>query len=92
MHSRHKFLNWIWNLNLLPKIKVFLWLLLREALPTCEFLTGRRLENTKFCYLCNQSSENIDHIFKYRHFVQGIWDRIKYNYLTPLFYEGNFLS
>ena len=92
MHPRHKILNWIWKLNLLPKIKVFLELLLRETLPTCEFLIARRIEITNFFYLCNQSNENIDHNFKLCLFVQGIWYRIKYNCLTPLFYEGNFLS
>ena len=43
------------------------------------------------CHLCKQKIKNIDHIFKYYHFVQGIWDHIKYNCPTPLFYEGDFL-
>ena len=85
-------LHWIWKLKLLPKIKFFLWLVIRDAFPTREFLIARRLEITNMCYLCKQNVENIDHIFKYFPFVQGIWDRIKYNCLTPLFYEGDFLS
>ena len=92
VHPRHKTLNWIWKLNLLMKIKVFLWLTIREALPTCDFLIARRLEITNTCYFCNKNSENIDHIFKLCPFAQGIWDRIKYKSSTPLFYEGNFLS
>ena len=64
VHPRHKILNWIWELNFLPKIKVFLWLTIREALPTCDYLTARRIEITNTCYLCNKSNENIDHIFK----------------------------
>ena len=64
VHPRYKILNWIWKLNLVSKIKVFLWLAISETLPTCEFLIIRRLEITNCCYLCNQSGENIDHIFK----------------------------
>lgn len=63
-----------------------------EALPTCEFLIYRRLEITNICCMCNQSSENIYHIFKSCHFVQRIWDCVKYNCPTPLFSKGNFLS
>ena len=74
------------------KIKTFLWLTLREALPTCEFPIMRRLEITNNCYFRNHNSENINHIFKSCPFVKGIWDRVKYNCPTPLFYEGNFLD
>ena len=58
VHHRHRILNWIWKLNLFPKIKVFLWLFLREALPTWEFLIAIKLEITNTYCLCNQSSEN----------------------------------
>ena len=64
VHPIYKILNWLWKLNLFPKIKVFLWLVLIEALPTCEFFIYRRIEITNTCHLCNGSSENIDHIFK----------------------------
>ena len=95
MHQRNKILGWIWKLNLMPKINFFLWLVLREALPTSDCLVVRRLEITKKkknCYLCNQNRENINHICKDCPFAQGIWDRIKYNCPTPLFYKGNFLD
>ena len=92
VHPRQKILNWIWKLNSLSKIKVFLWLTIREALQTCNFSNSRRIEITNTCYLCNKSNKNIDHIFKVCPFVHGIWERIKYNCPIPLFYEGNFLS
>lgn len=42
--------------------------------------------------MCNQSSENIEDIFKSCPFTQGIWNRIKYNCHTPIFFKSNFLS
>ena len=92
VHPRNKILSWIWKLNLMPKIKFFLWLVLRKALPTCECLNARRLEITNKCYLCNQNNENTTYIFKDCPYSQRIWDRIKYNCPTPLFYQGNFLN
>ena len=50
-HPRSKFLNWIWRLKLFPKIKFFLWLVNRNAIPTCDFLSTRRLESPNRCNL-----------------------------------------
>ena len=59
----------VW-LSLLPKIKFFLWLVITDVLPTCEFLIVRRMKITNMCHFLNQNSENIDHIFKYCPFVK----------------------
>ena len=80
------------KINLMRKIKFFLWLALRGALPTCEFLITRILDITNKCYFCNYNSENINHIFKNGLFIQGIWDRIEYNCHTSHFYESNILD
>ena len=64
----------------------------RYGLPTCDFLSARRLKIPNKCHLCNQNIENIDHVFKKCHFILSISDHIKYNCPTPLFYEGDFLS
>ena len=64
VHPKTKFLYWIWKLNLMPKIKIFLWLVIREALPICKYLKPKRIEIINVCYLCNESSENINHIFR----------------------------
>ena len=55
-------------------------------------MSARRLEIPNKCYLCDHNIKNIDHVFKKCPFVTSILDRIKYNCLTPLFYEGDFLS
>ena len=79
------------EINFFTKNKVFP-MVIRDALPTCEFLITKRLEITNMCHLCKRNIENIDHIFKYCPFVQGIWDHIKYNCPTRIFYDGDFLS
>ena len=76
----------------MTKLNFFLWLVIRNALLTCEFLIARRMEISNMCCLCNHNRENIDHIFKSCLFVQGIWDRIKFNCPTSLLFEGDFLS
>ena len=68
------------------KIKVLLWLTIREVLSTCEFLNARRLEITNTCYLRNQSRKNIDHILKFCPFAQGVLDHIKCNCQTHIIF------
>ena len=68
-HLQSNILNWIWKLKLLPKIKIFLWLIIRNALPTCEFLSIRNIEFPNRCYICSQNFENIDHVSKSCPFV-----------------------
>ena len=58
--------KFIWKLNLLSKIKIFQWLVIRDILPY-EFLIARRLEITNKCHFYNK---NTDHIFKYCPFIQ----------------------
>lgn len=69
VHPKHKMLNWIRKLSLLPKIKIFLWLLLRQVIHSCDFPIVRKLGIKNMRYLCKQSSENIYHNFKYCLFV-----------------------
>ncbi|KAL6573740.1 hypothetical protein OROHE_002199 [Orobanche hederae] len=48
--------NWllVWKLNLPNNIKLFLWRLLREALPSRSNLVKRGLKTTEECPLCNE--------------------------------------
>ena len=59
MHPRHKILKMDLEVKFASKNKGFLWLLLREALPTYDSLITRRLKITNTYYLCNHNSENI---------------------------------
>ena len=71
-HPRSKMLKWIWKLNLLPKIKFFLWLVVRDAFPTCKFLSSRKIDIPIKCHFCSHNVENIDHVVRKCTFVQGI--------------------
>lgn len=55
-----------WNLKVPPKIKIFLWKISHNILPTNEMLYTR-LHNTNIditCRICNNAVENITHIFR----------------------------
>jgi len=55
--------SWIWHLNIIPILKVFLWQLCHAPLPTRGVLLSRGLQINPICALCNATSEDMDHLF-----------------------------
>jgi len=56
--------KWIWKINTMPKIQIFLWQLFHEALPVTSTLLRRGLNLNPTCSLCREDIEIIDHLFK----------------------------
>jgi len=44
--------SWIWRLDIIPKLKVFLWQLCHTSLPTRGTLLKRGLQIDPICSLC----------------------------------------
>lgn len=53
--------NWIWKSNLPPKLRIFLWKLNIDRLPT---KTNLHWLPTKMCSVCNKEHESGHHIFR----------------------------
>ena len=65
--------RWIWNLDIMPKIKVFLWQLCHASLPTRGTLVKRGLQIDPVCPLCNSGIEDLEHLFLQCPVVQDVW-------------------
>lgn len=55
---------WFWKQNLPPRIKILLWRLLNNALPTKLNLFNKNCLDSPICDLCKQDNEDLDHIFR----------------------------
>uniref|UniRef100_A0A803PAA5 Reverse transcriptase n=1 Tax=Cannabis sativa TaxID=3483 RepID=A0A803PAA5_CANSA len=62
--------KWIWDRDIHPKISVFLWRILNEAIPTKNRLPFVR---DKDCSLCGGGRENAIHLFRDCSFAKAIW-------------------
>ncbi|XP_030504062.1 uncharacterized protein LOC115719241 [Cannabis sativa] len=62
--------KWIWDRNIHPKISVFLWRILNEAIPTKNRLPFVR---DKDCSLCGGGRECAIHLFRDCSFSKAIW-------------------
>lgn len=58
--------NWarIWKLNCLPKIRMFVWILLYGRLPTNEYRQHIGLTDDASCLRCQLAPESILHLLR----------------------------
>lgn len=82
-HPKAKILNTIWRLNLLPRIKLFTWKLIRKKLSTRLELKNIGLNVNGECSFCQHSEENIDHLFKSYAMTRSTWNIINSHCLSP---------
>jgi len=55
--------KWIWTIDTMPKIQIFLWQLFHHALPVRGTLCHRGIPLDPICPLCLQEVESIEHLF-----------------------------
>ena len=65
--------SWIWHLDIMPKLKVFLWQICHSSLPTRGTLLKRGLQIDTSCPLCNHQIEDLEHLFLQCPAVQEVW-------------------
>ena len=74
--------NHIWRAKLPYKIKIFTWLLEKDAILTKENLVKRKWPGNPSCMLCNQF-ETIDHLFFQCPISKCVWALIGFCLGTP---------
>ncbi|KAF7811076.1 reverse transcriptase [Senna tora] len=57
-------LGWIWKIKVHTRVTFFLWLLLRNAIPTKSLLNSRGIDIPNECPLCLSGPESSEHLFK----------------------------
>ena len=56
--------KWIWKLQILPKIKIFLWKCLHVSLPVKAILSYRGFGDLGGCDSCSDVEESISHVLR----------------------------
>ncbi|XP_039138794.1 uncharacterized protein LOC120276131 [Dioscorea cayenensis subsp. rotundata] len=66
----------IWHLNIAPRTKHFIWLLLHNGVKMYEYLYRLNLGPQTLCKLCNLDVENSDHLFNTCPKAQLVWNLV----------------
>ncbi|XVF16288.1 hypothetical protein REPUB_Repub10bG0018300 [Reevesia pubescens] len=63
----------IWALPCTGKMKLFLWKIFQDALPTFAFLVNRNLSPSLTCFLCSDHEETISHAIRDCAKSKAVW-------------------
>ncbi|BFG29036.1 hypothetical protein CerSpe_153100 [Prunus speciosa] len=63
----------IWNLKVVPKVKIFLWRAISNALATKWNLWKRHLTRDPICGTCGEFAETIEHALLLCPWTHGVW-------------------
>ncbi|GKV19445.1 hypothetical protein SLEP1_g29706 [Rubroshorea leprosula] len=63
----------LWRLELLERIKVFLWSAYKDILPTKENLRKRWVDIDNYCLVCGEMTETGVHVLKDCQFARAVW-------------------
>ncbi|XP_056695811.1 uncharacterized protein [Spinacia oleracea] len=66
--------RWIWNLDIPPKIQIFLWQICHNSIPTRDILFQRKILPFNVCPLCDTYIESINHLFIQCPTAKQIWN------------------
>lgn len=67
----------IWKLHTAPKIKLFLWKIMNQALPVGAQLAARNIGTATNCKRCN-NVESISHLLFHCEYAQKVWSLAPY--------------
>ena len=65
--------GWIWKLNALPRIKMFLWLCAHGSIGVKACLMRRGVVEEESCPICQGTSESILHALRDCHKIKEVW-------------------
>jgi len=82
--------KWIWQLDIMPKIKIFLWQLLHNAVPVHGVLVRRGLNIDPAFSLCMNDIESNDHLFWECPCIKEVWNLAQHHrsLLLPEIHDG----
>ena len=73
MPSLNVLIERTWKLQTVPKIKVFIWKSISDALPTDDLITKRGMKIDKRCQTCGAEVESINHLLFDCSFARLVW-------------------
>ncbi|KAL5782362.1 hypothetical protein ACOSP7_007391 [Xanthoceras sorbifolium] len=72
----------IWKLQIPPKLKMFMWMLLHHKLLTNQQRSIRGLDDSASCSSCGAVIEDLNHLFRGCSTAKKIWEIIGYVVLS----------
>lgn len=73
-NDQERFCRLLWRLNIMPKLKIFIWKLWQNCLPIAANLACRGLCDPEECSICLEGKEDNQHLFRLCPLALEVWD------------------
>lgn len=78
---------WIWKLCTLPKIQMFIWKCLHQAIGVIECLVARGMQLDGTCPMCHTATESISHALRDCNVVKPTWHQLGIKHNNTAFFS-----
>ncbi|XP_074324344.1 uncharacterized protein LOC141661259 [Apium graveolens] len=78
-YNNPSFWKRLWNLQVPPKVKNFMWRVISGCLPTKDMLHAKKVNIHVTCSLCNKEVETASHVFLECFFAKSCWQEWVFN-------------
>ncbi|WOL07832.1 hypothetical protein Cni_G16581 [Canna indica] len=82
----------IWDLKVIPKVKIFLWKVLWGRLPTSAYLARISKVPLASCYVCGDDTDSLNHILFDCPFAKGYWEKIEMEFKIRFKHKENWFE
>ncbi|XP_057779931.1 uncharacterized protein LOC130998532 [Salvia miltiorrhiza] len=80
--------HWIWGIEVLPKIKLFMWKCLAGVIPTSKALISCSIDVDPLCRHCGNGLETLEHVLRDCPLASFVWE-ISSLRLQPISISGH---
>ena len=81
--------NWIWKLDVWPKIISFLWLCHHDSVPVRQVIASKGINCDPICLIYRRQNETINHMLRECPFVKTVWSKLS---ISPALSNSNHLD
>ena len=75
--------SWIWKLNTLPRIQMFIWRCMHRSIAVKEVLAKRGISLDNSCPMCQSDTESLTHALRDCSLVKPVWQQLGTHCLNP---------
>lgn len=89
LHPLNGLKEHVWSLQTAPKIKVFLWKSLCEAIPIAYRIIARGMSIDSRCQVCGLEGETVNHVLFSCTLVRQVWAMTNYPQPIDAFHQSS---
>lgn len=79
--------SWIWKLQTLPRIQMFIWRCMHNSIAVKEVIAKRGILIDTSCPMCQSEAESLTHALQDCNMVKPFWLKLGTNCLCPSFFS-----